>query len=302
MAFIVEDGTGVSGANSYVEVSFVNDYLSERNRASENSWNTLSSAAKQANIIAATDYIEQRWGQRFLGNKKFKDISAARATLTFTGQPADGETVTIGSTTYTYNTVLGGANSVLIGANTDASIKNLVDAVLATESALGDTVGSGTTANADATAEEEIGDRMVAEAKEKGTPGNDVVTTTTVANASWSSSTLVGGGDVQVPQPLAFPRRNLFDRDGIEVSGIPTKLKQATAEYAVRAASSTLSPDPTIDESGKATVRNREKVGPIEEERQFEEGGSSSYILRPYPAADRLLLDYIASAGRVIRG
>jgi hypothetical protein len=302
MAVKVEDGTGVSGANSYIATAFVTTYLTDRNRETENSWSTALTAAQDGAVVAATDFIEQRWGERFLGSKEFRDISAARATLTFTGQPADTETVVIGGTTYTFNTVLGGANSVLIGASVEASISNLFNAILATATAAGVTHGVGTVAHTTVTAVEGVGDTLIAEAKEKGTAGNGIATTDTVANATWSSVTLIGGGDVTVPQPLSFPRLNLLDRDGLSVRGIPLKLQQATAEYAVRALSAALMPDPTIDATGRTINRKREKVGPIEVETQFEEGGSLSQLIRPYPAADRLLSEYVASTGRIVRG
>ena len=48
-------------------------------------------------------------------------------------------------------------------------------------------------------------------------------------------------------QALAFPRVDLCDEDGYEVSGIPVRLLQATAEAAKRAYSADLEPDLTVD-------------------------------------------------------
>lgn len=302
MAFTVEDGTGVSGANAYMTAQEVTDYLTDRGRETQNGWDSLSQPAQEAAVIAATDYIEQRWRTRFRGNKEFKDISAARATLTFTGQPADTETVTIGTQTYTFVTTLGAADDVLIGDSVSDSIDNLINAVNAVSQEAGVTHGTGTQQNEDATATQGVDDRMIAEARAKGTAGNTVATTTTVANASWSSSTLTGGGDNPAPQPLSFPRRNLVDRDGVNVGGIPDKLKFATAEYAVRSVSAELLPDPVIDDTGRAVTSNREKVGPIETEVKYADGSDIANIIRPYPAADRLLQDYVFPAGRVFRG
>lgn len=302
MTIIVEDGTGVANANSYTTEALATTYLKDRGRQEENLWNGFSNSEREQFLIQATDFIEQRWGVRFLGNREFRDISAARATLTFTGQPTNAETVTIGTTVYTFNTSLGGANSILIGSSVDASIVNFVNAVAAVSAQEGTTHGVGTVAHADVTAKEGVGDTMIAEAKLKGTAGNGVVSTDTVTLASWSSATLLGGGDVLVPQPLSFPRRNLLDREGLIVAGIPEKLRHSTTEYAVRAASSTLMPDPTIDATGRAVTGKKEKIGPIEVETKYEEGGGASQIIRPYPAADRLLAEFIASTGRVIRG
>lgn len=285
MTMIIEDGTGVVEANAYTSEAEVDAYLTDRNRQTENSWSTVATAVKEAAIIAATDFIERRWGQRFIGRKEFIDVSTARGTLTFTANPLTSETVVINGTAFTFDA------GVAIGANTEESIDNLVDAITASLSAT-------------VTATAEAGDTMLLVSVAKGTPGNDITTTTTVTGGSWSSATLVGGGDVVEPQPLSFPRINLIDRDGQYVYGIPTKLKQATAEYAVRAVSTTttLMPDPTYDDTGKAVTRKREKVGPIETDTTYEDGGAASNILRAYPTADRLLEEYVTSGGGVMRG
>lgn len=59
MAFIVEDGSGISNANAYVAVAVADEYFSERG---ESSWSALSSLQKEVAIVKATDYVEQRWG------------------------------------------------------------------------------------------------------------------------------------------------------------------------------------------------------------------------------------------------
>lgn len=281
MTLRVEDGTGVSGANAYVDTAFVLAYLTDRNRETENSWSTSSTAIQEGAIAQATDFIEQRWGLRFMGRREFRDISAARGTLTLTAQPSAADIVTIGSVVYTFD------SGVDIGADIEETIDNLVAAV---------------TSHADVTPEATLGDTMTVVAKAKGTPGNSIVTTTDVTGASWTAATLLGGGDVLLPQALSFPRFQLFDREGLSVLGIPNKLKFATAEYSVRALSSSLIPDPVIDETGRAVFRKRDKVGPLEEERWYEDGATISHLIHPYPAADRLLAEYVTSVGRVVRG
>ena len=69
MAFIHEDGTGVVGANAFIISLFVDGYLADRNRSTENDWNILSDSAKDAAIIAATDYIEKVFQHRYLGRR-----------------------------------------------------------------------------------------------------------------------------------------------------------------------------------------------------------------------------------------
>lgn len=64
MAFIVEDGSGVSNANAYISTETADAYFAERG---ESSWGALSDPQKQVAIIKATDYVEQRWGALLRG-------------------------------------------------------------------------------------------------------------------------------------------------------------------------------------------------------------------------------------------
>lgn len=137
--------------------------------------------------------------------------ATAIGTLTFSGNALDGETVTLGSKTYTFQTVLTNVNgNVLIGATPDDSITNLVAAV-----GLG--AGSGTlyaaATTAHPTASAGVGfapQTLVASALAAGAGGNAIVTTDTLTNASWGSATLTGGVTVS---------RNLEDYDMMEEVG-----------------------------------------------------------------------------------
>ena len=68
MAFVVEDGTGLNNANALIDVAFADNYHSDRGRAS---WAAFNTTKKQQCIIAATDYIEKRFGRKFKGSKTF---------------------------------------------------------------------------------------------------------------------------------------------------------------------------------------------------------------------------------------
>lgn len=65
MAFVVEDGTGIPDANSYVEVEFADTYFSERGITA---W-AGGATQKQTWLIQATDYIDQVFGSRFVGTR-----------------------------------------------------------------------------------------------------------------------------------------------------------------------------------------------------------------------------------------
>ena len=171
---IVEDGTGKVDANSFITIAWADAYFVDRGITA---WAALTDTAKEIALIKATDYIENRWGNRFLGRQEF---------------PA-------------------------------------------------------------------------------------------------------------TPQALSFPRINVLYPSGIFVTGIPEFLKKATAEYAVRTISAELLPDPTSNASGFAISRFEEKIGPIEERTFYQTTGAAPVILRPYPAADRLLAFYVSAAGRNYR-
>lgn len=68
MAFTLEDGTGIDDANAYVDETFVDTYHADRGNIA---W-TGAAAAKQIAIIQASDYIDERFGRRFLGTRTNK--------------------------------------------------------------------------------------------------------------------------------------------------------------------------------------------------------------------------------------
>lgn len=122
-------------------------------------------------------------------------LTAAFRSLTLSGVANNNETVTIGSTVYTFKTALTGGTTpfeVLIGANAAASVANLVAAINAAAGA-GTTYGTGTTAHPDVTAIDDIGDVVTVTAKVGGIDGNDIVTTETMTNGAWGGATLSGG-------------------------------------------------------------------------------------------------------------
>jgi len=300
MGFIIEDGSGVADANAYVSEAFVLSYLTDRNRQTESSWDSATSAVKQAAIIAATDYIENTFGLRFKGSKEYQAIKLAKGLLTFIDNPSDTETVVIGSRTYTFNAALGGADSVLIGANAETSLNNLLAAING-DTGEGTLYGTGTVVHPDVSGSTFEGTSVVIEALVEGLAGNAIATTTTVTNATWGNTTLTGGSDNGKQQPLSFPRLSLYDLDGVAILGMPDKLKFAASEYAVRAAAATLQPDPSESELSGQIIEKKEKVGPIEETTKYSESGPLQDTIRPYPAADRLLKMFLKPSGGVSR-
>jgi hypothetical protein len=120
----------------------------------------------------------------------------ATGTFTSTDQPADTNTVTIGSTVYTFKTSLSTeptvAYEVLIGANEAATLVNLKKAINA-EAGIGTNYSTGTEVHPTVTATASDAHTVSLEAKTGGTAGNSIATTTTHANGSFGDNNLTGG-------------------------------------------------------------------------------------------------------------
>lgn len=302
MTLIIETGAGVRGANAYLNAAYVTAYLTERGRETENSWDSSTDAVKEASIIAATDYLEKRYFDRFKGQQKFtfKNVFA-EGTVTFTGLPVDQETLVIGGEDWTYTFVdnlSGEPFEVLIGATASDTADNLAAALNAVAGE-GTQWGQGTPQSRHTSAVA-AGGAVTLTALAPGAGGNLTALTGSPTNVTLA---VFSGGKDGGTQTLSWPREYAYDSRGNLISGVPDRLKQAISEYAVRAVSEALLPDPTVDPyAGQITAR-REEVGPIKEEVRYSFGTVGKFVFSPYPAADRLLRPLLlGSGGGVIRG
>jgi hypothetical protein len=160
-------------------------------------------------------------------------LLAASGTFELTVNPTNGQQTVVGAATYTFNTVLGGAFSILIGVDIDATISNLI-AAIELGPGIGTLYGTGTTANADAAAAPLPGAIASIVAIVPGTAGNSIVFTTTVTGAVISGAgTLTGGVDIpaasdyvlqrlprgitRVDSVSVFTRRSVFGVGGAEM-------------------------------------------------------------------------------------
>lgn len=66
MAFIVETGAVVAGANSLVDVTFADEFHLDRGNAT---WAALALADKQAALIVATDWLTQEFRGKWKGSE-----------------------------------------------------------------------------------------------------------------------------------------------------------------------------------------------------------------------------------------
>lgn len=64
MSFQVDDGSGLTDANSYTDVAYADSYFLDRNNAT---WSALTTTQKEALLILGTDYIETTYYGSFRG-------------------------------------------------------------------------------------------------------------------------------------------------------------------------------------------------------------------------------------------
>lgn len=131
---------------------------------------------------------------------------ASQGTLEFISNPLAGEEVVIGTETYTFVAALSVAFDILIGADADESIDNLLAAING-DAGEGTTYGTGTTPNADADATPQPGSIILVQALVPGVAGDSIVFTTDVTDAVISGSgTLEGGEDIPGPGTYVLDR------------------------------------------------------------------------------------------------
>lgn len=264
---IVENGSGVRGANSYVNEGYVTSYLTLRNKVTD--WTAASSAEKTAAILGATAYLEMRFSNRFLGYSEifFEEIKAT-AEVTISVVPTSGDALIVDGVRYEFG------DNVAIGATVTDCAESLAAALSGPVSA---TAAGGT---------------LTLTAAAPGAGGN--LTALTVDGSGSIAATAFSGGSDEGSHSLSFPRTGF--------SGVPSKIRDAVSEYAARAIISPLAPDPGVSSSGGAVLEKEEMVGPILERTVYQSGTYGSFFFTPYPEADKLVAPFIASSGRVIRG
>lgn len=273
MTLIAENGYGILKANSYVGLAYAQTYLQDRGK-NVAPWSTATKPQKEQALIKATDYIDKRFSLKFLGQLLFTELAVPGTNmLIVTSLPAEDDTITFNTTTYTFKVSSGGPSEITIGGSTDACASNIVLIASAQTDMIFSVVGS-------------VVYMESAEAGEFSYP-----TSSDSDGIEFDSPILVGGSDYSGQQPLCFPR-TMF-------SGIPEVLKMATVEYAVRSMTDDLMPDPVVDDTGQTIRRKFEKVGPIEEETVYQ--SSTGLFFRVYPEADALLKTLMNESSGVYR-
>lgn len=70
MAFLVEDGSGITGANAYTDRATAKIHHDDRGNSV---WNDFGGSQQEAAIVRASDYIDKRFGRRFRGFRQLKE-------------------------------------------------------------------------------------------------------------------------------------------------------------------------------------------------------------------------------------
>lgn len=102
-------------------------------------------------------------------------------------------------------------------------------------------------------------------------------------------------------QTTAFPRRDLFDHYDNNVIGIPTRLKNATAEAAFISLSQSLFLTVSVDDTGNVISSTKKKVGQIEKSVTYSTSGSTFNTTKSLPSVDFYLRDYLSAGNMVLR-
>lgn len=124
---------------------------------------------------------------------------AAAQTLTSTGVWSEGDTVTIGSQTYTMKSPFVDAVDNIDASGSTAQTHENLRRAINDDGVAGTNYGTGTTAHADVTAADTATTNIIT-ARAEGTAANLIATTASAANATWAAATMAGGagGDVEI--------------------------------------------------------------------------------------------------------
>lgn len=113
----------------------------------------------------------------------------------------------------------------------------------------------------------------------------------------WKGYRLTSDQALDWPRSCVYGEPTFDEPGGAVVEGVPPEVVKATYEYARRAISAPLAPDPTVSATGVALVRTRRKVGPIETEDETTGAAATSSTFKPYPAADNLVRHLVIPQG-----
>jgi len=127
---------------------------------------------------------------------------AASTTLTATGNPVNGDTMTVAGRTYTFVTTIDNAtpNQILIGAAATNTLDNIKAALSPAQAGQGTTWSYPTVPLSEVVTGTKTATTLVISARNTGTAGNSIGTTDTSANLAFTGATMAGGVTGTGPQ------------------------------------------------------------------------------------------------------
>lgn len=288
---IVENGSGVPNANSYLSVADADAY-----------------AALYGNPAAWVD-------------------AQAVAILTLGVQPLDGETITIGSTVYTYKTTPTPTDKEIpIGTTVTLTLKNTKDVINADIERNPD-IPPTTTPHPDVQATTIVGSNLTIQAKVGGSAGNAITLSELFSDPAniFLTDTLTGGEESKEEalrfasqyldaeygprwigfrhsrtQGLFWPRNAAVPHDGFHLSSeeLPEELLDATAEMAFKAVIGEIFDDDNVN-SG-LIAEEAVRVGPLSERIKYVSGKQQG--IKKFRKVTKMLFNIITPRGVVRRG
>jgi hypothetical protein len=205
---VVVDASGhaaVAGASS-IPLGFVSESVDS------GAWASVEPLEGIVKLVAGIPIAKGDYVQVGTGGKLTVKTPAVAATTTLTSDataPSDGDTVTLGSKTYTFKTALSAgptvADEVLIGISAAVALDNLKSAVNGT-AGVGTTYSTGTVASTQFTATTNTDTTQLFVAITPGTAGNAFASTEASSHLSFPAVTWAtpGTGAAQDPAPTAF--------------------------------------------------------------------------------------------------
>lgn len=265
MALIPETGFGYTDANAGVSLAWADAFATLF--ALPNWPSAADDAAKEAAILAATQYVETRFGLSFAGEKKFTCEPYAKAVFRFIILPTGGDTITIDGT--------------VVNVTVEDTMADCAETLA---QSIYDETGYETLV---------IGASICVMAPMKGEEGNLIEVASSNVSNVWEYDNFRGGNFEDLSQALSFPRNYLYSREGKAINGIPEKYKQAIVMYADRALLAPLMPDPEVGSSGQIVQATAERLGPIEESVTYMKG--YLFTQGTYPSVDGILKEFMAT-------
>lgn len=207
---------GLSGDPQWASVALLAGYdtLIQDESSFARVFNSINGAAQKTVTDAASVGVYPVVGKSTPDDNTFVQAPfvAATSVLTLTANPANGNTVTVGTkngtlaAVYTFKTALAAAFDVLIDTTIQNTLQNLFNAINAGTGA-GTKYGTGTTSNFDVNALQLPAGQMEVVANTAGTAGNTIATSAVGITGGWTGTTLSGG--LNIPGPSNFKVQRL---------------------------------------------------------------------------------------------